>query len=210
MIFGYARISTNKESQKTDRQILTLNNYAKENGFEFDEIIEERYTGKTMNRPVYNELRKRLREKDVLVVTDLDRIGRDADGIILELKELKGKQITVVALDMPYMNEWSKINDSSIYDMVIDIVIAIKAHIAQQERIKLVSRINRGLDSARAKGKKLGRPQAGLPEDFIKEYKKFKSGSYGQISALQFAKMIGIGRSTLYKYINIYNQQECE
>lgn len=204
MIFGYARISTNKETQKTDRQVLTLNNYAKENGFKFDEIVEERYTGKTMDRPVYNDLRKRLRSGDTLVITDLDRLGRDADSVIMELKELKGKKITVVALDMPYMSEWSKVNDNSIYDMVIDIVIAIKAHMAQQERIKLVSRINQGLDSARAKGKKLGRPAADLPSNFIKEYNKFKNGEYGNITSSGFAKMIGIGRSTLYKYINVY------
>jgi DNA invertase Pin-like site-specific DNA recombinase len=105
------------------------------------------------------------------------------------------------------MNEWQNAQANSIYDMIIDIVITLKVHMAQQEREKTVSRINQGLDSARAKGKKLGRPQAELPKDFIKEYEKFKSGVYGKISALQFAKMLGIGRSTLYKYIDIYQQQ---
>ena len=72
---------------------------------------------------------------------------------------------------------------------------------AQQEREKTVQRINQGLAVARAKGKILGRPKAELPKEFIKEYKKFKSGAYGDMSASSFVKMLGIGRSTLYKYI---------
>ena len=42
--------------------------------------------------------------------------------------------------------------------------------------------------------------------DFIKEYEKFKSGAYGKIIAMGLSKMIVIGRATLYKYINIYEE----
>lgn len=209
MIYGYMRISTQKEKQTTDRQRITLEQYAKENNFKIDNIVEERISGavKAENRPVYNDLKtKTLRVDDILIITDLDRLGRDADDVIGELKDLKAKGIRVIALDIPYMNEWQKAQDNSLYAMVIDIVITIKAHMAQQEREKMVARINQGLNAARAKGKKLGRPQAELSKDFIKEYKKFKNGAYGKISALQFAKMIGIGRSTLYKYIKIYDK----
>lgn len=210
MIFGYMRISTKKESQTTDRQLITLKKYAEDNSFQFDEIVEERVSGtiKAENREEYGRLKRKLRENDILVITDLDRLGRDADNVIMELKELKSKGIRVVALDMPYMNEWKKVNDSSIYDMVIDIVITIKAHMAQQEREKTVARINQGLDVARAKGKKLGRPQSEVPDTFKKEYKKFKDGKYGDMTAMGFAKMIGIGRSTLYKYIKQYESQD--
>lgn len=211
MIYGYMRISTQKEKQTTDRQRITLEAYAKENGFTIDKIVEERISGtvKAEHREVYKDLKdKTLRAGDILIITDLDRLGRNADDVIAELKDLKARGIRVIALDIPYMNEWKKAQDNSIYDMIIDIVITLKAHIAQQEREKTVSRINQGLDSARAKGKKLGRPKAELPKNFIREYEKFKDGKYGDISALQFAKMLGIGRSTLYKYIDIYQKQE--
>ncbi|WP_019279260.1 recombinase family protein [Clostridium botulinum] len=209
MIFAYMRISTHKETQTTDRQRITLETYAKENKFEFDEIVEERVSGtiKANNREKYSKLKDKLRTNDILVITDLDRLGRNADDVIMELKELKSKGIRVIALDMPYMSDWNKANDSSIYDMVIDIVITIKAHMAQQEREKTVARINQGLDVARAKGKKLGRPQVELPGNFKKEYEKFKCGKYGDMTAIGFAKMLGIGRSTLYKYIKIYNEK---
>lgn len=210
MIFGYMRISTQKERQTTDRQRITLEQYSKNNNFVFDEIVEERISGtvKAENRTHYKALRDKLRNGDILIVTDIDRLGRNADDVIMEFKRLKAKGIRVIALDTPYLNEWEKVQDSSIYNMIADIFITLKAHMAQQEREKTVARINKGLEVAKAKGKKLGRPQAELPTNFIKEYKKFKNGEYGNMSALSFAKMLGIGRSTLYKYIKIMEQEQ--
>ena len=205
MIFSYMRISTQKEKQTTDRQRITLEQYAKENKFKFDEIIEERISGtiKAEHRPQFNILKQKLRENDILIITDIDRLGRNADDVIMEFKKLKSEGIRIIALDTPYLNEWEKIQDSSIYNMIADIFITLKAHMEVQEREKTISRINQGLMVAREKGKTLGRPKAELPKDFIKEYKKFKDGDYGDMSAMSFAKMLGIGRSTLYKYINI-------
>ncbi|EHI99759.1 Resolvase domain containing protein [Clostridium sp. DL-VIII] len=210
MIFGYMRISTQKEKQTTDRQRITLEQYAKDNEFEFDEIVEERISGtiKAESRPQFSELKDKLRANDILIVTDIDRLGRNADDIIIEFKKLKAQDIRIIALDTPYLNEWEKVQDSSIYNMIADIFITLKAHMAQQEREKTVARINQGLAVAKSKGKTLGRPQAELPKEFIKEYKKFKDGEYGKMSASSFAKTLGIGRSTLYKYINIYEKQE--
>lgn len=210
MIFGYMRISTQKEKQTTDRQRITLEQYAADNNFKFDEIVGERISGtvKAENRPQFNLLKDKMRENDILIITDIDRLGRNADDVIMEFKKLKSDGIRVIALDTPYLNEWEKIQDSSIYNMIADIFITLKAHMAQQEREKTVQRINQGLEVARAKGKVLGRPKAELPNNFKKEYKKFKNGDYGNMTASSFAKMQGIGRSTLYKYIKIMEKEQ--
>ena len=211
MIFGYMRKSTKKESQKTDRQEQFLNDYAKKNKFEFDEIVTDVISGKTkaQDRPNYKILRGKLRLNDILIVTDLDRLGRNADDMIIELKSLKAKGVKVVILDIPHLNDFKYVvATDSMYDMISDIFITLKAHMAQQEREKIVSRINQGLAVAKAKGKKLGRPTVDIPDNFIKEYKKFKNGEYGKISATKFAKMMNIGRSTLYKYIKILDKLE--
>lgn len=222
MIFGYMRISTQKEKQTTDRQKLTLENYSKENNFKYDEIIEERISGtiKANNRPKYSRLKAKLREDDILIITDIDRLGRNADDVIMEFKQLKSKGIRVIALDTPHLNEWNKVNDSSIYNMIADIFITLKAHIAQQEREKTVARINQGIEAMpiNDEGKKvsiktgnaIGRPRAEVPEEFIKEYKKFKNGEYGKMSATNFAKMLGIGRSTMYKYQGIIEKENID
>lgn len=208
MIFAYMRISTQKEKQTTDRQRITLEQYAKDNSFIIDEIVEERISGtvKADDRKEYKSLKAKLRKGDILIVTDIDRLGRNADDVILEFKKLKSNDIRVIALDTPYLCEWDKVQDSSLYNMIADIFITLKAHMAQQEREKTVARINQGLEVAKAKGKQLGRPKAELPSNFVKEYKKFKNGDYGKMSAQGFAKMIGIGRSTLYKYIKLYEK----
>lgn len=209
MIFGYMRISTQKEKQTTDRQRITLEQYAAANEFTFNELVEERISGTIQadHRPQFSMLKSKLRKEDILIITDIDRLGRNADDVIMEFKRLKADGIRVIALDTPYLNEWEKIQDSSIYNMIADIFITLKAHMAQQEREKIVSRINQGLAVAKASGTQLGRPKAKLTDDFIKQYDKFKKGEYGNISASGFAKMLGIGRSTLYKYIKIYDEQ---
>ena len=56
--------------------------------------------------------------------------------------------------------------------------LTLKAHITQQEKEKIHDRVMQGLDVARKKGKKLGRPATGVPKEFVKEYNKFQSGEH--------------------------------
>lgn len=191
MIFAYCRISTNKETQKTDRQIQVIKEYSEENNFEIDEIVEEIRSGKSMDRPKYQELKGKLRKGDILIVSDIDRLGRNASEVITECQYYRQGGIKLVALDTPFLNDWNKVNDDSIYQMIIDILITLKAHLAQQEREKLVQRINQGLDVARAKGKPLGRPKQTVSSDVIKMYERVQSGELKKIEA---AKILGISR----------------
>lgn len=199
------RISTNH--QKTDRQKQTIIEYSMKNGFSIDEFVSDIITGGTKadNRPNYHNMKKQLRNGDTLIVSDIDRLGRNADDVIVEIKDLQSKGIRVVALDVPFLNDWQKMNDDSLSKMIIDIFVTLKAHIAQQEKEKIHDRVMQGLEVARAKGKKLGRPPTGVPKEFIKEYNKLQSGEYGNISVVQFVKLQGIAVSTFYKYVGILN-----
>lgn len=191
MIFGYARISTHKETQKTDRQLMLLSEYAKENGFTIDEIVEEIMSGKDIDRPNYNALKAKMRRGDILIITDIDRLGRNADQVIMEFKKLKADGIKIVALDTPYLNQWNTIKEDSMYDMITDILITLKAHLAQQEREKLIERVNAGLEVARQKGHQLGRPKRIIGNDIIKMYDRVKAGELTKIEA---SKLLGISR----------------
>lgn len=208
-IFAYMRISTNKVTQKTDRQQQTIIEYSIANCFKIDEFFSDIITGGTKadNRPNYHAMKIQLRKGDTVIVSDVDRLGRNADDVIIEIKDLQAKGIRVVALDVPFLNDWQKMNDDSLSRMIIDIFVTLKAHIAQQEKEKIHDRVMQGLNTAKAKGKKLGRPATGVPKDFIKEYNKFQSGEYGNISVVQFAKMNGIATSTFYKYSSILKKE---
>lgn len=199
------RISTNKKTQKVDRQKQTIIEYSIVNNFKIDEFVSDVITGGTKadNRPNYHDMKKQLRSGDTLIISDVDRLGRNADDVIVEIKDLQSKGIRVVALDVPFLNDWEKMNDDSLSKMIIDIFVTLKAHIAQQEKEKIHDRVMQGLDVAKANGKKLGRPATGVPKEFVKEYNKFQSGEYGNISVVQFAKLQGIAVSTFYKYVNI-------
>lgn len=198
MIFAYCRISTNKETQKTDRQKLAILEYAKANDFTIDEIVEEIKSGKDLDRPKYQTLRNKLRKGDVIIVSDIDRLGRDAAQVIIECQYYKKQGIKIVALDIPFLNDWHNINDDSIYQMIIDILITLKAHLAQQEREKLVSRINQGLDVARANGTQLGRPKKIIDKEIMKVYHRVKSGELKKIEA---SKILNISRQHLDRLI---------
>lgn len=204
-IISYMRISTNNKTQKVDRQQQTIIEYSIRNNFRVDEFVSDIITGGTKadNRPNYHNMKKHLRKGDALIISDVDRLGRNADDVIMEIKDLQAKGVRVVALDVPFLNDWEKMNDDSLSKMVIDIFVTLKAHIAQQEKEKIHDRVMQGLDAARKNGKKLGRPATGVPKNFIKEYNKFQSGEYGNMSVVQFAKLQGIAVSTFYKYVNI-------
>lgn len=206
-VFAYMRISTNH--QKTDRQKQTIMEYSIQNGFRVDEFVSDIITGGTKadNRPNYYNMKKQLRNGDILIISDVDRLGRNADDVIVEIKNLQSKGIRVAALDVPFLNDWEKMNDDSLSKMIIDIFVTLKAHIAQQEKEKIHDRVMQGLDVAKKKGKKLGRPSTGVPKEFIKEYNKFQSGEYGNISVVQFAKLQGIAVSTYYKYVGILKEK---
>lgn len=207
-IFAYMRISTNHKTQKVDRQQQTIIEYSVINHFKIDEFVSDIITGGTKadNRPYYHNMKKQLRNGDTLIISDVDRLGRNADDVIVEIKDLQSKGIRVVALDVPFLNDWEKMNDDSLSKMIVDIFVTLKAHIAQQEKEKIHDRVMQGLNVAKASGKKLGRPLTGVPKEFVKEYNKLQSGEYGNISVVQFAKLQGIAVSTFYKYVGILNK----
>ena len=74
-------------------------------------------------------------------------------------------------------------------------------HIACYNADKLIGYV----DSV-SNGVTLGRPKVELPSDFLKQYKKYSNDDYGKISASNFAKILGNGRSTFYIYVNVYEQ----
>lgn len=216
LIYGYMRISTTKDTQTTERQKLTLKNYARANGFEFDKLWEEQVSGavNTENRPIYTDMVRRMGKGDVLVITDLDRLGRNADNIIREMKNLKEYGIKVIALDMPYLCDWNKNQDDSMHAMITDILITLKAHMAQQEREKISERVRQGMAAAKENPNPdkyaIGRRKAETTDEykaFAKLYKEYLTGKYGKLSKTQLASTLGIGRTTLYKYIDIYERQ---
>jgi DNA invertase Pin-like site-specific DNA recombinase len=90
--------------------------------------------------------------------------------------------------------------------MITDIVSALMERLAADSRARASEKIVQGLAAARENGVELGRPRTKLPDGFAESYETFLGGGYGSISRAAFAETLGIGRSTLYKYIGLYNE----
>lgn len=211
-IYAYMRISTTKKTQKTDRQKYTIEQYAKANNFKVYKFFSDKITGGTKadERPNFHLMKEQLREGDVVIFSDVDRLGRDADDITSTSKELQNMRVRVVILDVPFLNEWETVYNDSLYKMVIDILITLKAHMAQQEKEKTHERVMQGLETAKAKGKRLGRPSTGVPSKFKREYNKFLAGDYGTLKVVDFCKLQNIALSTYYKYRAMLEQEKQE
>lgn len=92
MIYGYHRTST--KEQHLDRGIQEIESFCNQNGLKLERIFTDQQTGKNFNRPRYTVLRDDvLRAGDTLIITEIDRLGRDKQGTLNELRYLTEMKI---------------------------------------------------------------------------------------------------------------------
>ena len=149
-VYGYCRVST--KEQNTDRQIEALKEY----GVHERDIIIDKASGKDFNREQYKELKKTARDGDIIIIKELDRLGRNKTQIKQELQYYKEHNINVVILNIPTTkmllnmdlkeNKW-------IVDMVNNILIEVLSTIAEEERLKIKQRQAEGIAIAKKEGK---------------------------------------------------------
>lgn len=180
MIYGYARVSTIKQSVGIKDQIEKL----KQAGAQ--EIITEVFTGTKMERPQLAALLERLQHGDKLIVTKLDRFARTAVEGGAIVKALHERGVTIQILNMG-------IADSTpMGKLMVTMLLAF----AEFERDMIVERTQGGKDIARANGKRVdGRPKKYKPDQMNHAMDLLASGS----SYTAVEKMTGISKSTLIR-----------
>jgi DNA invertase Pin-like site-specific DNA recombinase len=181
-MLGYARVSTH--TQDLDAQTHRL----KKRGA--IRVFEDIVSGRTFDRPGLNALIKYARPGDIVCVVRLDRLGRSLRELLETVEMLKQEQIDLLSLE-------EKIDTSSAAG---ELVFHVFGAIAHFERRLIVECTRDGIESARAKGKRLGRP----PLDNARldaAFKLIKAGT----SPREAAKQLGLGRSTLYRELRKKN-----
>lgn len=195
-IFGYARVST--KDQNLDRQIDALKKYVPDER----DILVEKFTGRSMERPVYQTLKNNMiRGGDTLYVTSLDRLGRDKAAIQDELKYYHEKGVFVRILDVPTtLMDFSQYGtlQKAIMDMVNNILIEVLGTMAEQEITIKRKRQREGIDAAKARGKHLGRPRATYPDNWQEVYTIWRRK---EITAREAMRRMGLKPSTFYKMV---------
>lgn len=182
-VFGYARVST--EQQNLDRQIDMLQKY----GVDF--IYNEKMTGTKRNRPELEKLLERLTEGDTVVVESLSRLGRSTKDLIWLMETFNSKGVNLVSLKESIDTTTS----------TGKLLFTLMSAIAQFERDVIADRTREGLNSARARGRKGGRPRT----DSEKLRKAIKLYNTQQYSLAEIEDMTGVKRSTLYRGIRSKN-----
>lgn len=177
-IFGYARISTS--SQFLDLQIQALKN----SGVTQSRIFTDKISGIKSNRKGLSLLKLKVEEGDVILVTKLDRLGRDTLDMIKLIKEFNSMGVFVRFLDDGISTE------GAMGEMVVTILSAV----AQAERRRILERTNEGRIEAKRKGITFGRKRT-------VDREKVKALAFSGMGATKITKEMGIGRTTVYNIL---------
>ena len=193
MIYGYMRVST--KAQNLNRQEDALLEF----GVEKDNIFADKESGKDFNREKYQEMKSILKRNDVLVIKELDRLGRNKKMVKEELEYFKNNGIRVKILnipttliDFPEGQEW-------IMDMVNNIILEVISSIDEEERRKIKTRQAEGIAAAKAGGVKFG-PKVKYTEVQLLNALKDLKVNGGTKSYSQVVRDHNIPKTTLIRY----------
>ena len=183
-LVGYARVSTREERQVFDRQVDAL----KVAGCV--RIFEDRGSGASSERAGLKDCLGYLRRGDVLVVLDLDRLGRLAGELICLVDELEAKGVGFRALNASF--------DTT--TPMGRAFLQIQAAFAEMERNVIRQRVKEGIAAARARGRKGGRPRLMTPER-LRYAQHLMADSNRSIPSI--CRELGdVPASTLYHYLH--------
>ena len=168
-------------AQNLDRQLDALRKYG------VDVIYNEKMTGTKRDRPELTKLLDRISEGDTVVIESLSRLGRSTKDLIELTEQFQKKGAHLISLK-------ESIDTSTSTGKLL---FTLMSAIAQFERDVIVDRTREGLRSARARGRKGGRPKINA-EDIKKAVKLYNTQQY---SIKEIEEMTGVKKSTLYRNI---------
>ena len=181
MRVGYARVSRKDQRLEPQRDALLADGC--------ERVFEEKVSSREADRKALREAFDWCREGDVLVVARLDRLGRSLRELIDLVGELEGRGVGFRSLK-------ESLDTTTAGGRLIFHVFGA---LAEFEREIIRERTVAGLESARARGRRGGRPKA-LDESKAKLARRLKEE--GEHSVEEICSMLGVGRSTLYRYLS--------
>lgn len=176
-VFGYARVS--RDTQNLDRQIDALKRYG------VDKIYNEKMTGTRKDRPELSKLLDRVTEGDTVVIESLSRLGRSTKDLIKLTELFQNKGVHLVSLKESIDTKTS----------TGKLLFTLTSAIAQFERDVIADRTREGLQAARARGRRGGRPKISA-DNIRKAVKLYKTMQY---TIKEIEELTGVKKSTLYR-----------
>lgn len=204
-VYGYNRTST--KEQHLDRGNKRIQDFCLQNDMPLVEIYTDQQTGKNFERPEYQFIKKRMLAGDILIISELDRLGRSKEGILKELRDFKERGIRIMILEIQTtLLDVRNLEDSlanMLLETITNMLIEMFATLAEAEIRKKEQRQKEGYERLRRNGEwdKLGRPMTMSTDEFTVAYQRVLSG---ELTPSEFMKHYGLKSATYYRYRKNY------
>lgn len=193
----YAYIRVSSQEQNEDRQVIAM----RRRNIPESHIYMDKMSGKDFNRPQYQRLISVMSEGDILYIQSIDRLGRSYEEIQNQWRILtKEKRIDICVIDMPLLD--TRNGRDLMGTFIADLVLQILSFVAQNERENIKERQAQGIEAAKMRGVKFGRPEVPLPIDFqliVADWKR------GKITVKDAIEKSGMSESTFYRRVRKQN-----
>ena len=182
---GYARVSS--KEQHLDRQLAALKGV--------DKLFTDKLSGANTNRPELQRMLAYIREGDIVMVTELDRLGRNNHDLTKIMNSIQNKGATLDVLNLPSM---TGIADPNLRQLMTNLIIELYKYQAESERKRIIERQQQGIALAKRQGKYHGRkPQYAKDDPRLQHaFKLYQAG----MSDVDVARNTGIKRTTFIRY----------
>jgi DNA invertase Pin-like site-specific DNA recombinase len=186
---GYARVSTT--DQNMDRQLDQLKH--------IDKLFQESISGVSKDRPQLKAMLDYIREGDIVVVTELERLGRNNQELTEIMNQIQTKGATLEVLNLPTLRG---IEDDNLRRLLNNLILELYKYQAQAERERIKERQAQGIAIAKTQGKYQGR-KALFTEDDSRLKHAFELYLSGK-SDKDVAGLTGINERTFRRYREKY------
>ena len=187
---GYARVSS--KEQHLDRQLAALK--------DVDKLFTDKLSGANTNRPELQKMLAYIREGDIVLVTELDRLGRNNQDLTKIMNTIQNKGATLDVLNLPSM---TGIADPNLRQLMTNLIIELYKYQAESERERIIERQQQGIALAKQQGKYHGRKPQYVKDDprLQHAFKLYQAG----MSDVDVARNTGIKRTTFIRYRKKFN-----
>ncbi len=187
---GYARVSS--KEQNLDRQLEALQSVSK--------VFSDKASGQSTERPQLQAMLDYLREGDIVIVTELDRLGRNNKDLTEIMNAIQQKGATLEVLNLPSMNG---IEDENLRRLINNLVVELYKYQAESERKRIKERQAQGIELAKKKGRFTGRKSTFQKDDPLlqRAFNLYQSKEYTLKEIEQHTR---IPVSTLKRYLTKY------